>query len=173
MNIEITQATVSDLNAVSAILTEAAEWLLTKGGTFWLGDEIAEDRIHHDIQAGSFYIAHRDGYPAGVFKLQQEDILFWPDAEPQEALYIHRVAVRRKHAGQGVSSAIIQYAKEQSIAQGRRYLRLDCLASRSKLCAIYEKEGFIKHSDLQVGSYFVSRYQFEIDDPQVTGNPMS
>lgn len=57
MTTQITQATASDLGTVSAILAEAAEWLLSIGDTFWLGDEVTEDRIRDDINAGSFFIA--------------------------------------------------------------------------------------------------------------------
>jgi hypothetical protein len=45
---------------------------------------------------------------------------------------------------------------------GRRYLRLDCEASRTRLRAVYERIGFRFHSDKQVGSYFIARYEYDV-----------
>ena len=73
-----------------------------------------------------------------------------------------RCEFHRRFAGRGISSALLSWAVERARSLRKGYLRLDCEASRPKLCAVYESFGFLHHSDRQVGPYFVSRYQYII-----------
>jgi orotate phosphoribosyltransferase len=128
----------------------------------WKGDELSPARIANDVANGLFYVAECDGEIVGTIKFQLEDTLFWPDVSQAESAYVHRLAVRRRSAGGGVSSAMLSWAVERARSLGRKYLRLDCEASRARLRKVYEQFGFRHHSDRHVGPYFVSRYEFEI-----------
>jgi GNAT superfamily N-acetyltransferase len=156
----IRQATPQDTEKVADILREAARWLEQSGSMMWRDDELLPARIAADVEAGLFFIAERDGEAAGVVKFQLEDTMFWPDVPPKESAFVHRLAVRRRFVGGGISSALLGWAVERTRSLGRDYLRLDCEASRRKLRAVYEKFGFVHHSDRQVGPYFVSRYEY-------------
>lgn len=155
-------ATVNDLEAVSSILGEAARWLEDTGVRMWRDDELSSARIADDVTGGLFFLAECDGVSAGTIKFQLEDPLFWPDLPQGEAAYIHRLAVRRRFAGQGVSTALMQWAVELTRTLGRRYVRLDCEVARPKLRAVYERFGFRHHSDRQVGPYHVARYEYAL-----------
>jgi GNAT superfamily N-acetyltransferase len=161
----IRQAAPQDAGMVSDILLEAARWLEKGGSRMWRDDELSSSRIAADVEAGLFFVAECDGEPAGTVKFQLEDALFWPDVPPAQSAFVHRLAVRRRFAGGGVSSALLQWAVLRARSQGRRFLRLDCEASRPRLRAIYERFGFRHHSDRQVGPYFVSRYEYDVVDP--------
>jgi GNAT superfamily N-acetyltransferase len=128
----------------------------------WKGDELSSVRIADDVANGLFYVAECDGEIAGTIKFQLEDTLFWPDVSQAESAFVHRLAVPRRLAGGVVSSAMLRWAVEHARALGRRYLRLDCEASRARLRKVYEEFGFRHHSDRHVGPYFVSRYEYEI-----------
>jgi GNAT superfamily N-acetyltransferase len=162
VNPVIRQATPRDTETISSILSEAAQWLIQSGTPMWKGDELSPARIADDVTNGLFCVAECDGEIAGTIKFQLEDTLFWPDVSQAESAYIHRLAVRRRFAGGVVSSAMMRWAVERARALGRRYLRLDCEASRARLRKVYEEFGFRHHSDRHVGPYFVSRYEFEI-----------
>ena len=159
MSAAIRQARPGEEAIISAILGEAAAWLLSRGMPLWKLDELAADRIASDVAEGLYFLAECDGVPAGTVRFQLSDPLFWPDVPQDEAAYIHRLAVRRDFAGGGVSTLLLKWAAERAAALGRRYLRLDCDAARSRLRAVYERFGFRYHSDRQVGPYLVARYE--------------
>jgi GNAT superfamily N-acetyltransferase len=162
LNHSIRQTTRNDAEEVASVLCEAAQWLEQNKMAMWKNDELVPSRIATDIDAGLFFIAECNGKVAGVMKFQLEDDLFWPDVPRNESAFVHRLAVRRQFAGGSISSALLNWAVERARSLDKIYLRLDCDASRQKLRAVYEKFGFIHHSDRQVGPYFVSRYEYRI-----------
>jgi GNAT superfamily N-acetyltransferase len=126
-------------------------------------NELASEYIAEEIARGLFFVAEADGEPAGVIRFQLEDELFWPDLDnPAESAFLHRLGVRRQFAGCGVSTALLQWAVEHARALHKKYLRLDCDASRERLRAMYERFGFRLHSYRQVGPYYVGRYEYEL-----------
>ncbi len=159
---QIRQATPQDVEVVADILKEAARWLEQAGMPLWQEAELEPAAISADVHAGLFFLAELSGTPTGTVRFQLDDPLFWPDARPQEAAYIHRLSVRRAYAGTGLSTALLRWAVVRAQTLGFRYLRLDCVASRPRLRAVYERFGFEHDSDRQVGPYFVSRYQYDV-----------
>lgn len=162
MCIKVRQAVPADVDTVSAILVEAANWLEGRNMRMWRANELLPERISKDIDEGLFFLAEDAGEPAGTIKFQLSDMEFWPDIPENESAFIHRLAVRRRFAGGTVSVALLSWAVDRAASLGRQYLRLDCEASRQRLRAIYERFGFRHHSDRQVGPYFVSRYEFPL-----------
>jgi GNAT superfamily N-acetyltransferase len=162
MRLSIRQATPQDIDVVSDILREAAAWLEQSGMQLWRQGELQLNNISAEVRSGLFFLAECDDEPAGTIKFQLEDELFWPDVPQDDSAFIHRLAVRRRFAGGEVSSALLLWAIARTDALGRRYLRLDCEASRPRVRALYERMGFRFHSDRQVGPYYVSRYDFDL-----------
>ena len=162
MSPSIRQAMPQDAKIVSDILLEAAHWLEQSGMTMWQDGELLLSRIAADVDAGLYFLAESDGEQVGTVKFQLEDLLFWPDVSQEQSAFVHRLAVRRRFAGGGVASALLQWAVLRTRSLGRHFLRLDCAASRPRLRAVYERFGFSHHSDRQVGAYFVSRYEFDV-----------
>src|SRR5688572_3881432 len=101
----IRQATPHDTEKIAEILCEAARWLEQSGMKMWRDAELSPLRITGDVEAGLFYLAECDREAAGVVKFQLEDELFWPDVPPMQSAFLHRLAVRRRFAGGGISSA--------------------------------------------------------------------
>jgi GNAT superfamily N-acetyltransferase len=159
MHLAVRQAVAEDTHVVSDILLEAAHWLQLQAVPMWRDDELVPERIVSDVSAGLFFLAESAGEAIGTLKFQCSDPIFWPDVPADESAFIHRVAVRRRFSGGGVSSPLLAWAAERAQTLDRRYLRLDCEASRPRLRAVYERFGFQHHSDRQVGPYFVSRYE--------------
>jgi GNAT superfamily N-acetyltransferase len=162
MSVTIRQAKDSDAAIVEAMLVEAAQWVDALGEVMWDTGELASDRIAAETAAGQFFVALVDGQVAGAIRFQLEDTLFWPDLPNDNSAFIHRLVVRRRYKGQGVSVALLQWAIDHARAFGRSHLRLDCDKSRPKLRALYEGQGFQFHSFRQVGPYYVARYEYPL-----------
>jgi GNAT superfamily N-acetyltransferase len=159
---QIRQATPQHAEAVSNVLKEAARWLSESGMPMWPEEEMGVERILPDINAGLFFLAEYSGNAAGTMKFQMDDPIVWPDALPQQATYIHRLAVRRRYAGTGLSKMLLQWGVKQTQLLGREYLRLDCHTFRPRLRAMYEHFGFRHHSDVLVGTLHLSRYEYDV-----------
>ena len=164
MSFEIRQARASDADIVEAILVETAQWVDALGEVMWEDDELASEHIAAEVAAGQFYLALSDDEPAGVIRFQLIDTLFWPDLpDDDQSAFVHRLAVRRRFKGQGVSTALLGWAVEHARSLGRSYLRLDCDKSRPKLMALYERFGFTRHDFRRVGPYHVARYYYALN----------
>lgn len=163
--IVVRQAEPHDAAAVRDVLLEAARWLDAHGMTLWRDDELNTEAIDRDVGSGLFWIAEATGDVAGVVKFQLTDELFWSDVPNDDSAFLHRLAVRRSYAAGRVSVSLIEWAAVHAASLGRRWLRLDCEASRTKLRAFYERQGFRHHSDHRVGPYYVSRYERPLTPP--------
>lgn len=133
--IEVRTADPEDLEEVLDILREAAEWLLSRGIEQW-PQRFQEAFILEPIARGDTHIAFVDGRAAGTITLHRRDPTFWPTSS-EDALYVHRVAVRRSHAGLG--RFLVTWAERWALGQGRRYLRLDCWHENAELRGYYEE----------------------------------
>ena len=163
MTVAIQRAQPSDATLIEAMLVEAAQWVDAMGEVMWDVGELAPERIVAETAAGQFYLALADGEPAGAIRFQLEDQLFWPDLpDDRTSAFVHRLVVRRRFKGQGISTALLGWAVDHARALGRSYLRLDCDKSRPKLMALYEGLGFQFHSFRQVGPYYVARYEYPL-----------
>ncbi len=160
--LRIRAAAPHEAPVVTAILAEAVRWLEERGVPMWRADELAPESIASDVAAGLFFIGTCGGEPACTFKFQLSDALFWPDVPQDQSAFIHRLALRRPFSGGRVSADVFRWAARRTHALGRPFLRLDCEASRPRLRAVYERFGFVHHSDRQVGPYFVARYELDV-----------
>lgn len=161
MQIVVEQAGANDVETVSAILQESANWLIEKGEKLWQLDELAADKIKEQVESGMFWLAKVEGEAAGCVRFQLEDKEYWGDVPHEDSAFIHRLAVRRKFAGQGISRALVDWAKTKAKAEGKEFLRLDCI-NRENLRQVYENYGFKFHSFKEREPYMVVRYQFKL-----------
>lgn len=147
VNYELSLAAPHEALAVSQVLQEAARWITTWRAQLWDPALLGEDFAAPFIARGEMLTVRVDGEIAGVMILELEDPLFWPDRPPGEAAYVHKLAVRRAHAGRGLPAALIGHAADLALAQGRRLLRLDCEPS---LSPFYERHGFRTVDEMDV-----------------------
>jgi GNAT superfamily N-acetyltransferase len=161
-SILIRRGTTADAGVIEDMLVEAARWVDALGIVMWEANELSPEAIRAEVAAGQFVLADREGEPAGALRFQTEDLLFWPDIPQDRSAFVHRLVVRRRFKGQGVSTALLEWAAGHARALGKTHLRLDCDAGRPKLRALYERFGFRLHSYRQVGPYYVTRYELPL-----------
>ena len=160
--IEIRQAINTDAGTITEMLLEASRWVDDLGVVMWSEGELEPEAIGREVAAGQFVIAMVNGAPAGAIRFQERDLLFWPDIPQDGSAFVHRLVVRRAFKRQGVSQALLAWSLDRARSLGKRFLRLDCDADRTKLRALYEGAGFRFHSYRQVGPYYVARYEFPL-----------
>lgn len=159
---QIEQARPEEAATVATVLNEAAQWIASEGRPLWSAADIGLDRIQRDTDAGSYFIARQNGEVAGVVRLDLEDPYFWPEIESGSSLYVHKLAVRRAWAGQGVPVQLLDFALGHARGLGRPFLRLDCVADRAPLRALYERFGFSLHSVIHKGERGYARYELPL-----------
>jgi len=163
MNLSIKQINISNIREFISILIEAAEWMDSIGMKNWDPSKFTIDEILIKNELNELFLCYADNEPAGCLKLQESDMLFWPDDSIGEALYVHKLTVKRKFAGQGVSIFMLNWAKEQAKLKKCNYLKLDCLANRDRLIKFYKDQGFINVDERQVfGKSPSARFEIKV-----------
>ena len=130
-----------------ALLDGAAEWLVERGRPGQWGTEqqsTSPRRLAQSQQwadSGGFYLAWIADEPVGALVVGKAAAHIPPASEPE--LYVNLLVTDRRHAGEGIGAAMLDYARDLARAQGVRLLRLDCYAGDDRaLVAYYEKQGF-------------------------------
>jgi GNAT superfamily N-acetyltransferase len=167
VNIVIARAGMEAVPETDALIREAADWLMAKGEPLWGPNETSYEELARVARAGELVTGRVNGELAACMYLHNEDPLFWPHVAPDEAFYVHRLAVARKHAGRGYAQAMLQWAEGEVRATGRLYLRLDC-EPRAKLLALYRGAGFtpIDAEPIEVIGHFVVRHEKRMLTPR-------
>src|SRR5690606_40689801 len=108
------RATRDDLRAVLTLLAETAGWLHSLGVRQWPAEGFPAARIEPLIAAGAMYVLDDEitgGLAATIALDDHADPEFWRPADhPGEALYVHKLAVDRLHAGEGLGEALLDWA---------------------------------------------------------------
>ena len=141
-SVEAGQARAEDLGTVLSILDGAApRWLASRGIEQWGPGSSPRQLVADRVERGEVYLFRLDGRPVGTLVLQWSDEETWEDA-PDDAGYVHGLAIRREWAGRGLGRALLKWAEDRTVAAGKDYLRLDCAAENRALNAYYERAGF-------------------------------
>jgi hypothetical protein len=162
---EIRVAHADNVVASAEILEAAAQWGALSGRPSWRPGSFAGlestgiSRLRDDLERYSLYVMRIDNDMVATFSLLESDALFWP-AAGDEALYLHRFAVRRSAAGCGGHA--IAWSVEEARRRGRDYLRLDCLAENQRIRRYYEGHGFAAVDERVIDAVRFSLYELPI-----------
>lgn len=161
-DVHVARASLRDADLVTGILEEAARWLAGRGIDQWPVSGFAP-RVVDGFARGDCYLAWDEGRAVGTLSLEGSDETFW-GAQPPDALYLHRLAVRRSHPGLG--RWLVEWAEEAARAAGKTFLRLDCMAANRGLRGFYEAAGFEHCGDVEYTRWLASLYE-----KRVVGGP--
>lgn len=148
---ELHQAIPEESELIGSILHQAATFIQSRGSKQWSGIlQNGNEQDNHDtvgaIKRGEVYFATIDEEPAGMFLLwdhqSQWDRELWTPNGSNQHMYLHRLAVVRKYAGQGISGKLIESAKKVAREQGKASIRLDCITRSEYLNSLYQRNGF-------------------------------
>jgi ribosomal protein S18 acetylase RimI-like enzyme len=137
----VRKATFNEAESALAMLREVAQWLVDSGRPLWEVESFQLDPLRKAALAGELVLGFAESRPVASMLLQYRDELYWPSDPPGEALYVHKLVVRRSAAGQHWPDRLIAWARGQGRSAGARFLRLDT-ADRLQLLSLYQRLGF-------------------------------
>ena len=149
---------------VAGLLDEATLWVTARGFEQW-PLPFPRDEVAAAIDSGEVYVAEVNGDVVATVTLLWDDPLYWGE-RPADAAYVHKLAVKRAHAGRGIGSALVEWADEEAAEAGRAFLRLDCLRDNPGIRVYYERLGFEHRGDLVVNGRGMSIYERPVRSPR-------
>jgi GNAT superfamily N-acetyltransferase len=158
LNLEISRAEQSDQGTVVDILAEAAGWLAGRGILQWPEHGFPATDVADRIQRGEIYLARLCCHPVATVAIDWSDEYFWGTSD-NDAVYVHRLAVRRRWAGNKIGEYLLEWAAEQATAAGKTWVRLDCVAANERLCQYYLDRGWTHVRDVPFGNFTASLFQ--------------
>ena len=125
-----------------AVLREVGQWLLEDKQELWQLDTLTAQNLFDDYTRSNCYVMYVDGVAAATFILQWEDPLYFAEVLPNTAGFIHKLAIRRRFAGQGLFAPILDFCRGQCLQRGIHQIQLETDATRPALMRFYERNGF-------------------------------
>ncbi|MGH9043796.1 MAG: GNAT family N-acetyltransferase [Acidimicrobiales bacterium] len=147
---------MTEVPAVIEVLNSASTWLRSRGIAQW-PESFDQGPITSSAERGELYIAVDDENVVGTMTLQWSDPPFWGDRS--DAGFLHRLAVRRHHAGLG--RRLIDWADLHSELERRAYLCLDVMTPNLQLRRYYEALSFEKAPDLVEPMQYLSQRRWQ------------
>jgi GNAT superfamily N-acetyltransferase len=160
---------LQDMDKAIEVMFNVGNWMENSGletGEWWKPENMNREFLLKHTEPNEYFVITIDDKPAASMVLQEtERNQSWKpiDGEtPQKALYIHWVCVNRDFAGKGLSKKLIDFAKNEAQKRGFSRLRLDTIAEEKKLCAVYEKIGFVLMGSEKEGEHLTAFYQLDL-----------
>ncbi|MGH3585628.1 MAG: GNAT family N-acetyltransferase [Pseudonocardia sp.] len=144
-NNRVLRAEAHCLPSIVSLLEEVTRWLAALGTDQWQDNSgQRRTRITADIGEGTVFVVERGHDVIATITVDEfADSDFWRARdETRNALFVHRMAVRRDHAGIGLGTAMLDWAAARAERCGRSLLHLDGWANNEKLHLYYKELGF-------------------------------
>jgi GNAT superfamily N-acetyltransferase len=146
-----------DLDAVSGLVREAAEWLRTSKTTDqwakpWPDRIRQRERMLNDLLKGKTWSVWDGETAVATITVDTDEPVdlseqpIWPEHERhRSALYVRRVVVARTHSGCGLGAALLDWAADVAKRDhGAALIRIDVWTTNLELHAYYEGQRFTR-----------------------------
>jgi predicted N-acetyltransferase YhbS len=144
--VNVRRARPEDASTVAELLDEATRWVNDLGYEQW-PLPFPRDELAAAIDRAEVFVVEEEGDAVATVTLLSDDPMYWGE-RPADALYVHKLAVRRDRSGRGIGAAIVAWANAEAVEAGRDFLRLDCLRDNPGIRDYYEHLGFEHRGDL-------------------------
>lgn len=149
-----------DLDTVSGLVRDAAEWLRTSKSTDqwarpWPDRIRQRRRIVNDLLKGKTWLVWDGETVAATITVDTDEPVdlneqsVWPEHERcRSALYVRRIVVARDYAGCGLGAALLDWASDVAKRDHNAALiRIDVWTTNLELHAYYERQHFVRLPD--------------------------
>ena len=167
----IIPAQENDLPRYIGLLEETAEWLESRGIQQWRAGNFraAAGYYAESIRRQEVYLAFVGEELVGTLRVLLEDPIVWPDELMDDGIYLYSLAVRRTWSGKSLGGQMLRWAFTHAANAGKKFVRLDCVASNPFLAEYYVRAGFEERGEIEarfpspVGMLRLKRYQRLVD----------
>ena len=133
----------NQMNESISVMREVAAWGRERGFRVWLDEWLTPNELLTDeIKPENFCIGKVYGEVACAFILQNTDVQYWGNTPVNEAVYLHKLCVRREFAHQGMTKSVVEAIREACKKKGVKYIRLDTGLDEKVVRKIYLRAGF-------------------------------
>lgn len=139
-----------DAPAIRQLRAEAGEWLASLGSDQWSTPphrgvtDNPERGVDAAIERGEVFVLRDDSHILATMTVDDyADPEFWtPEDNPADALYVHRMIVKRSASGANLGGLMLDFAADLARSAGKTWLRLDAWRSNLALQRYYLHKGF-------------------------------
>lgn len=162
--ISFIKCNIDNIHYVEEILNDVLDWLDSIKVEQWEREHIKWSHLSKSYVPEDFILCLVDGEVAGCMAVVDYDPYFWDGCVKGDALYIHKLAVKRQFSGLGLSTAMLNYVKDNCIKNNISLMRLDTHCQRDKLKLLYEEFGFkpICEKSFYDGEYDAILYEMKV-----------
>lgn len=155
----LTRATRETLPLVHALWTDAYRFMEANGIKQWVPEQVTLEAVTYAFERSEMFLVQCGRDVVGTFFLIRSDPIVWKGDDPPDAAYLHRLAVDRRRAGEGIGRRILEsaesYLRERRIAR----FRLDCAGDNAKLNEFYRGAGFAYRGRTEGNGWSASLYE--------------
>jgi GNAT superfamily N-acetyltransferase len=160
--VNIRRAREEDVPAIADILDDATRFVKTLGHDQWRLP-FPHDELRQRIANDELFVIEADGERVGTFTLLEDDPWFWGE-RPPDAVYLHKLAVRRAFAGRGIGADAVEWVDAEAARRGRAFIRLDCQRDLPGIRRYYERLGFVVVGEKTHETFAWALYERRVHD---------
>lgn len=138
-------ARYDDINSVLEIVKETIEDLQKEGNYQWSDDYPTKDNFEKDIKNAKLYVYEINNEVAGFICIDKNEDVVYKTLEWQkkdEAIVIHRFAIKRKYQRQKIATSLIEFVEHFVKNKNINYIKVDTNSKNIKMKALFEKLDF-------------------------------
>lgn len=150
-NLYARRARLEDIPAITALIDAAGKWLREEKGTKqwnepWPSESARAERIREGVENGETYVVKDDQEVVATVTIKSKaDPALWNiDRRAEPAIYLHRLAVKRKEEYKGLGAGLVNWVVRRSVSREPPplYVRLDAWSDNRDLHGYYQSQGF-------------------------------
>lgn len=145
-------ASDADVIPIWQLRRQREDWLASRGIDQWRPGEVPVSTIQEQTNRGEWFVL-RDQRVVAALRVLWADPEFW-GSDDGAAVYVHGLMIHLDRAGEGLGSDLLDWAARSAKQRGRAHLRLDSALPNPGLTHYYERLGFLRKGQRQVGDLF-------------------
>ena len=141
----IRKANKEDIKEIMGIIKDTVKEMKLYNNTQWDENYPNESDFINDINRQELYVDERDEELVGLICLNKVEAPEYKSLEweiNEDALVIHRVAVKSSKRNLGIGSNLMKFAEKISVEQGLRHIKTDTYLLNEKMDYLFKKHGY-------------------------------